>query len=447
MYANKRGFSALFEDENEELNDGEGQPSSAQDLATLANLREEEQNKRRKESYVLHIGPKFRPKHHTPFRATNVQVIKADTTGGQGSTGVPTNSLFDFVIDDVRAGTVRAYTGLDIVLETLIHPDSPKLIKMKLAQLDVDGILDTTTGGIDVPLYLNLTNDQFNDILYQLGLPERENDVSLVRMNVQGTSSYDLDPTEQFINQFIGRMGRYKTNVSSTWDTREDFFQNINFKIRIGPEKKHLLQSTQNLSRGTSIWDCVEGDDDGCEVRQFKDCSKDINVLCSQEDQFIEYGKIIDKNADKPKLKKTNYHPDELKYNDEWLKERGKKQNKQNKQFNQFLDTEPEETGTSHAGVIEHVMRLTTHRVMSPRLRAALAGVSNLIGKQINTKKDLQDIMKLMNGGGKAHLMTLMESEFQEAESSLRTYRDPRAQQTMHNARVFAAGRLIKALN
>ena len=92
-------------------------------------------------------------------------------------------------------------------------------------------------------------------------------------------------------------------------------------------------------------------------------------------------------------------------------------------------------------------MRLTTHRVMSPRLRAALAGVSNLIGKQINTKKDLQDIMKLMNGGGKAHLMTLMESEFQEAESSLRTYRDPRAQQTMHNARVFAAGRLIKALN
>ena len=82
----------------------------------------------------------------------------------------PGHSLFDMVVDDVRAGTVRAYTGLDIVLSGMIHPESPKLIKMSLAQMDVDGILDDTTRGIEVPLYVNLTLGQFQDILYQLGL-------------------------------------------------------------------------------------------------------------------------------------------------------------------------------------------------------------------------------------------------------------------------------------
>ena len=83
---------------------------------------------------------------------------------------------------------------------------------------------------------------------------------------------------------------------------------------------------------------------------------------------------------------------------------------------------------------------------MSPILRAALDSVSNLINKQIKTKQDMLDVMGLLDGGGKSHLMTLMEAEFQESESALRSYRDPRAEQSLHNARVFAAGRLIKEL-
>ena len=137
-----------------------------------------------------------------------------------------------------------------------------------LAQMDIDGILDDTTRGIEVPLYVNLTLGQFQDVLYQLGLTHREEDVSLVRMNVQGTAGYRIDPSEQFINQFIGKMGKYKTNAQSTWDHRylqsilnfmrnfytnimyrEDFFQSINFKIRVGPQKKNLLRATENLSR------------------------------------------------------------------------------------------------------------------------------------------------------------------------------------------------------
>ena len=110
-------------------------------------------------------------------------------------------------------------------------------------------------------------------------------------------------------------------------------------------------------------------------------------------------------------------------------------------------------------------MRLTTHRVMAPRLRAALDSASNLIGHRIGMlcffhvwrklywlfftterKKDLEYVMNLLQGGGKAHLMTLMEADFQDSESALRTYRDPRGEQSMNNARIFAAGRLRKAI-
>ena len=66
MYTTKRGFSSLFEDEpDDEDNEGD---LSGNDQMTLRRAREEEQEKRRNQSYVLHIGPKFRKGHHTPFR-------------------------------------------------------------------------------------------------------------------------------------------------------------------------------------------------------------------------------------------------------------------------------------------------------------------------------------------------------------------------------------------
>lgn len=394
--------------------------------------------------------------------------------------------MFDMVVDDVRAGTVRAYTGLDIVLSGMIHPESPKLIKMSLAQMDVDGILDDTTRGIEVPLYVNLTLGQFRDILYQLGLQHKEEDVSLVRMNVQGTAGYRVDPSEQFINQFIGKMGKYKTNAQSTWDHRycnlhwygcfmeylptyvihrEDFFQSINFKIRVGPQKSNLIRATENLSRGQK-----SSGPPNCTGNVPKD------ALCDQEGQFKPFGKIYNGSGWVPDpayeaaRKETLKHlPDDEK---DWINKRKKAQEGQDEAFDEFLDMAPQETGTSHAAMIEHVrhifqvnffstvlimyvlcctnttkvMRLTTHRVMAPRLRAALDSASNLIGLHISKKKDLEHVLGLLGGGGKSHLMTLMEADFHESESALRTYRDPRGEEAMNNARVFAAGRLRRAL-
>tara|TARA_B100000900_G_scaffold392540_1_gene388130 strand:+ start:4516 stop:5649 length:1134 start_codon:yes stop_codon:yes gene_type:complete len=359
MYTTKRGFSSLFEEEDADDNE---EPVSVNDRMTLRRAREEDQEKRRRESYVLHIGPKFRKGHHTPFRSTNVQVIKAESAAqATGGTGAPSNSLFDFVVDDVRAGTVRAYTGLDIVLGSMIHPESPKLIKMELSQLDMDGTLDVTTAGIEVPLYLNLTKNQFQDVLYQLGLPNRDEDISLVRMNVQGIAGYKIDPTEMFINEFIGRMARHRTNaqvtiiwlyfnfltyfnfffLKSTWDSQENFFQTINFKIRIGPQKRNKLSAIDNLSRGMMAPD--DCDDSGCTRR----CKREKSILCDQEEQFLPYEPepIVQGKSE------TKQQKDER----EWQEKRRKNQKKQDEQLEEFYDSGPREDGTSHAGVMEHV--------------------------------------------------------------------------------------------
>ena len=312
-------------------------------------------------------------------RATNVQVVRAETIaeGGAGRGNAPHHSLFDFVVDDVRAGTVRAYTGLDIVLSGLVHPESPKLIKMKLSQLDIDGILDASTGGVEVPLYLNLTRTQFEDVLYQLGLANREKDVALVRMNVQGVAGFRIDPTEQFINQLIGRMGRHKTNTQSTWDSQENFFQSINFKIRIGPQKKNRIDALEHISRGQKeTLRCSDSPSDGCDVVS----CKDVGTLCDQNDQFVEFGERTAKDSktatklvkDERVVEFTEPHLESLVKegkikNDEkeYLMERKAAQDQQDKEYDDFLDREPREDGTSHAASMEHVMRLTTHRVRS----------------------------------------------------------------------------------
>ena len=199
-------------------------------------------------------------------------------------------------------------------------------------------------------------------------------------------------------------------------------------------------------------------DDDGCTRR----CKSEKNILCDQEEQFLPY--------EPEAIVRGKNETEQQKKEREWQEKRRENQEKQSEQLEKFYDSGPREDGTSHAGVMEHVsffgkcvkwakndfftnfgnflqvMQLTTHRVMSPRLRAAMESVSALIGFRMEKKSDLEKILELENGSGKAHLMALMEAEFEEGESKLRTYRDPRAETAMNNARIFAAGRLRKAL-
>ena len=101
MMSTKRGFSALFEDEtggaygtddNDTLSAQvmliyarpflrlrvyllSNRPDALQDQATVNQIQENDREKRRRESYILHVGPRFRQGHHTPYRCTNVQVF------------------------------------------------------------------------------------------------------------------------------------------------------------------------------------------------------------------------------------------------------------------------------------------------------------------------------------------------------------------------------------
>lgn len=65
MLSSKQGFSALFEPDDDE---GDGGLVSVQDRITAARFVEEQEDKRRKQSYVLHVGPRFRKGHNTPYR-------------------------------------------------------------------------------------------------------------------------------------------------------------------------------------------------------------------------------------------------------------------------------------------------------------------------------------------------------------------------------------------
>eukprot|EP00912_Choanoflagellata_sp_UC4_P000455 UC4_evm4s285 len=171
----------------------------------------------------------------------------------EGATQDPI-SIWRNTLDDVKAGTVRAYTGLYIVLGSMIHLESPKLIKMTLDQIDVDGVFDKTTGGIDVLLYINLTENQFKNVITQLGF-DNINDASLVKMNVQGK------------------------NEKPDQDTRQDFFQSINFKVRIGPQKKNLLWSIEHISRGRGKGSIID-------------------ELNGQKEQFEELGSLDQNKTD-----------------------------------------------------------------------------------------------------------------------------------------------------
>ena len=85
MMSTKRGFSALFEDETGgAYGTDDNDTLSAQVMLIYARpflrlrvylLSNQPDALQDQESYILHVGPRFRQGHHTPYRCTNVQVF------------------------------------------------------------------------------------------------------------------------------------------------------------------------------------------------------------------------------------------------------------------------------------------------------------------------------------------------------------------------------------
>ncbi len=166
-------------------------------------------------------------------------------------------SLYDYIIDDVDTGAVKAYHNLDIMLKEYLHPKSPRVISMLLKHMAPNGDLKLHLEDIPVPLYLCLTESQMGDIINQLGLPEGLDDLSLVVMNKARThatgnrNAHEADKyLEQFINHIAGLMSRFRPKVDSTWDTESHFFQPIEFKVRVGPRNSVVVDAIKNVQRG-----------------------------------------------------------------------------------------------------------------------------------------------------------------------------------------------------
>ena len=103
------------------------------------------------------------------------------------------------------------------------------------------------------------------------------------------------------------------------------------------------------------------------------------------------------------------------------------------------------EDGTSHAALMEHPIRLTSHTVMSPRLKAAIDQAGTYINASFDTK---DDILKYLNDTKiRTHLATLVTHELLNSEGSLRTYRDPTATDESTKKKIFAASSIIRYFN
>lgn len=102
---------------------------------------------------------------------------------------------------------------------------------MALKHMNMEGEMNPSLRDLAIPLYLCLTDDQINDVLNQLGMSNHTQDIGFIPMN-RGRALYpprnEVD-IEQFVNEVVGKMSRYNTNVNSTWDSQKHFFQVIFF--------------------------------------------------------------------------------------------------------------------------------------------------------------------------------------------------------------------------
>lgn len=311
------------------------------------------------------------------------------------------------------------------MLTDYINPESPKLISILLKDMNPDGEVDPLISRIPVPLYICLTAKQMYDIAIQYGLDVYENafsqasDISALPISLipcnrgSGYRHHAIGKTrpcrvEGFINEVIGRMDRLTTNNSGNWDTKEKYFQAIEFKFRVGPRNSVAIKSIRNVQRGQK----KENQNSNRELTQ------------QQRDQYVDT-----KDMDSAK---NAYDGQE----DQWKVESEYEDPKNQTERDKKLD-EIGEDGTSHAAMLEWRFQLTTHVLMSPQLQAAFVQVSGLINKPLNTHGQLEPFLK--NPTLRGHLTTLLEYEMLQGESSLRVYTDPRAQDAAQKRRMYSA--------
>jgi hypothetical protein len=120
-----------------------------------------------------------------------------------------------------------------------------------------------------------------------------------------------------------------------------------------------------------------------------------------------------------------------------------------------FLDTsldyqtnDPDEMiqgKTEHAVHITYTMVCTTHKVISPRLRAAISEAEDLSTLDLGTIEKIATVLN--NRAARTHLVTLTSIAYREFTTHERVWRDPRGDRERIKKKIYAAYSLKKMAN
>ena len=419
----------------------------------------EDENYKRIRPYSMSVGPMFRYEHETSYRATNSQMIK--TTSSK-------RELLGKIIKSIDEGAVFS-DQCDVILSDYIHPESPKLITVSLSSMDDENTLTSDMGSVMVPLYLNLTNDQWEDIKSQIGIDEGHGAWSVELNRGRPMSSKSMLTTgtvslESFVNEVVGRFSRYNVGNTTTWDKNSskfgfilvlqymhaltctvEFFQPIEFKIRIGPQFKYAYSSTEGIRRGageisdsrtTSGIDVFREDAAGVDTT----LPNELIIYPGQEKQFdavqnadrlVDHAHMLKQQNNQkpipPMITRIINQDDQYGKRDEYLKAAG-------------------EDGSTQAAVPEHSFQLTTHMALGPSFRSAISQAISYLDRSVPETKKMFEETYLGIPQARSHLATIIEAELKENEVSISRYQDPQALKAMKKRKLFAAYSLKKML-
>ena len=366
-------------------------------------LKSIEDANRENRPYVVMISPRFEESFKTPYQATNSQCIRQNRGNTQGT--VVGRTLVANIIQQI--GGINVGSNVDVMLPGLVNPDSKRLISIRLETLE-PLLRPNVSGKVSVPLYQSLTDDQLNCILYQYGLRNGKDDRDFVCVNhgrgVRMTSdmksykeaagmvkkSLEENPMEGLIAEVAGRMLGGAAQ-SRNWDLEQTYMQNIEYIIRIGAQKHNALEGTEDIHTGALIDEEIFG----------KDPSETTEKKLRRDYQD-------DGAGDQPKGGEDKTWAD-----DQW----------------KGADN------AQHAVLIEHTMVMTTHKVLSPRMRSCIEEVTRLTGVPLGTRAELQHVCENREN----QLVILLTILFKEHENNIRVWRDSRGEKERIRQKTYAA--------
>lgn len=223
-----------------------------------------------------------------------------------------------------------------------------------------------------------------------------------------------------------------------------EFFQPIDFKIRVGPQFKYSYKGLDGVRRGQANW---EGE--GIKMNQRPINSEDFEEV---DDVFASQVQPYDQER-APKLFGTTIlkelrevsagdKTEEQKREEEMWEEVQKQAEAMELTRKNFR-----EDGLDQASVPEHKFRMTSHMALSPAFRSAISQAMSYLGDSVpRSKKDFERTF-LGRSETRTHLATIVEAELKETDVSITRYQDPQALRAVHKKKVYAAYMLKKLLN